>query len=75
MRSKFKIFIAFTVAACLFLILFVKNGSQEEFNLDKVFGSDDPKMLQGIYNDSNYKRALKIWLAYLNDHGVLDAVA
>jgi hypothetical protein len=58
----------------MFILFIVKNDSSEEINLEKLMGSDDPVMLEKIYNNENYKKGLKLWLPFLNKRGFLDTL-
>jgi hypothetical protein len=58
----------------MFILFICKNDSSEEINLEKLMGSDDPVMLEKIYNNENYKKSLKLWLPFLNKRGFLDTL-
>lgn len=62
--------------SCLLFVLFaVKNNTSEEINMEKVMtGPDDPVLMDRIYNNDNYKKAMKIWLPFMNKRGFLDSL-
>lgn len=59
----------------MFILFVVKYDSPEEINIEMMMtgGGDDPNMMDRIYNNENYKAALKAWLPFLNRRGFLDA--
>jgi len=61
---------------CMMFILFVvKYDSSEEINIEMIMASgDNPEMINRIYNNDNYKKALKLWLPFLNKRGFLDTM-
>jgi hypothetical protein len=51
----------------------VKYDSAEEISLENLMtGDDNPEAMDRIYNNENYKKAVKLWLPFLNDRGYLD---
>ena len=64
--------ITISAGSCIMFILFVvKYDSPEEINIEMMMtgGGDDPNMMDRIYNNENYKAALKAWLPFLNRRG------
>lgn len=61
---------------CLLFILFVvKNDTSEEISMEKVItGPDDPILMDRIYNNDNYTKAMKVWLPFLDKRGFLDSL-
>ena len=62
-------------SSCLMFILFIcKYNSEREITLDQIFKGGDgcQELLDVIYNNSNYEKACKKWLPFLNDRGFLD---
>lgn len=59
----------------MFILFVVKNSSSEEINLEMMMtGGDITNMLDRVYNDPNYTKAVKLWLPFLNERGLLDAL-
>lgn len=58
------------------LILFiVKYESIEEFSIEQLMaGGDNSDMIERIYNNDNYKKAIKLWLRFLDKRGFLDTL-
>lgn len=71
-----------TAASCLMFILFiVKYDSQEEMTLEAMLGMGDKvedsvvqAMYKRIYGNDTYKKAVKLWLPFLNKRGFLDTL-
>lgn len=66
----------FPVAVSLLFILFItKYDSEEEINMEYVIGNSekDREFYNRIYGNETYKKALKIWLPFLDERGYLDA--
>lgn len=65
----------FQIPACvciMFPMFFVKYDSTEEMTVEiLIYGGDEATMDQ-IYNNENYKKAIKLWLPFLNYKGFLD---
>ncbi|KAG5678863.1 hypothetical protein PVAND_008494 [Polypedilum vanderplanki] len=69
-------------ALCLMFILFiVKYDSQEEITLEAMMGLGDQveesivqAMYTRIYGNETYKKAVKLWLPFLNKRGFLDTL-
>lgn len=61
---------------CLLAILIVvKNDLNEELDFQTmIMGEGDPKAVSRLYNNETYKKALKIWLPFLNKRGFLDVL-
>lgn len=59
---------------CLTMVLFVvKYDSNEEMSIETMMGGD-PDRLSRLYNSELYKKALKLWLPFLNKRGFLDTL-
>lgn len=43
-----------------------------EINIEQFISGSDPEMLDRIYSNKNYKKALNLWLPFLNKRGFLD---
>lgn len=57
----------------MLLLFVVKYDSPEEINLEMILsGSDNPEMMDRVFNNDNYKNAVKLWLKFLNKRGYLD---
>lgn len=51
-----------------------KYEANEEINMQQMIaGSMDPEGVKLIYHNDNYKKAVKLWLAFFNERGFLDA--
>lgn len=63
-------------ASCLMMILFVvKYESDEEVNMEIMFKAGDiTDIAERVYNNDTYKKAVKLWLPFLNKRGFLDAL-
>lgn len=60
---------------CLIMILFVvKYSSNEEINMEIIMSGGDASMIDRIYNNENYKKAVKSWLPFLDERGFLDTL-
>lgn len=68
--------INFSACICLMTTLFVvKYDSYEEINLEMMMsGEDNSRMMERIYNNDTYNKALKLWLPFLNKRGFLDTL-
>lgn len=59
----------------MFLLFIVKYDSEEELNAEMMFsGAMSPEMLDRIFNNEIYKKAVLTWLPFLNKRGFLDAL-
>lgn len=58
----------------MFILFVVKYDSNEEINIETLMSADDPEMLNRVYNNDNYKNAIKKWLPFLNKRGFLDTM-
>lgn len=57
------------------LVLFVcKYDSAEEMNMEHIMTGGNAAMIQRIYNNETYKKALQKWLPFLNSRGYLDVL-
>lgn len=53
----------------------VKYDSQEEMNMEILMSQGgNPEVLDRIYGNEIYKKALKLWLPFLNKRGFLDTL-
>lgn len=63
---------------CIMFILFIcKYDHQDEMSIETVMNNDDEgaqKMLKTIYRNENYKKAVTLWLPFLNKRGLLDTM-
>jgi hypothetical protein len=51
----------------------VKYESAEEINMENLMtGAEDPEMMNRIYNNENYKKAVKLWFPFLDKKGFMD---
>lgn len=67
----------FSVSTSIMFIMFVtKYDSSEEINLEQMMQAEypDPSFYHRIYRNENYKRALKLWLPFLDERGYLDTL-
>ena len=69
-------YVYFAACCCLFFILAIaKYEAAEEINLDRLLmDEDNSELLKKFYNNENYKKALKLWLPFLNERGFLDCL-
>lgn len=59
----------------MFITAFVKYNSSKEIDLaDMISGPENPEMLERLYNNEHFKKALTLWLPFLNKRGFLDAL-
>lgn len=60
----------------MFILFVVKNDSNEEINIETMMmGSEDTSgVLHRLYNNETYKKAVKLWLHFLNKRGFLDTL-
>lgn len=60
---------------CLMFILFtVKYDSAEEITIQDILSGANEEIIKRIYNNDYYKKAVKIWLKFLNKRGFLDTL-
>lgn len=53
----------------------VKYDSPEEMGIDTIVsGGGSPEMLKTVFGSDYYKKALKLWLPFLNKRGFLDTL-
>lgn len=68
----------FFFAACgnlIILLSIVKNDSPEVLNFDMIMSkTDDPVVMNRVYKNANYVKALKPWLEFLDKRGYLDTM-
>ena len=59
----------------MFILFVVRNNSNEEMSIENMMtGGDNTEMMHKIYNNENYKKAIKLWLPFLNERGFLDTL-
>jgi hypothetical protein len=62
----------------MFILFVVKLESTEEISIETIMGQgDEPdlnEMYHHIYQNETYKRAIKMWLPFLNKRGFLDTL-
>lgn len=59
---------------CLMFILFVvKNDSPEEINMETMM-TGDTEIMYRLYNGAGYKKAVKLWMNFLNKRGFLETL-
>lgn len=59
----------------MFIMTIVKYESTEEITLEDMMAEgEDDEMMERIFNNDNYKKALKLWLKFLNEKGILDVL-
>lgn len=62
----------------MFILSIVKNDSSEELNLEVIMGeSNEAEVLdiyKRIYGNETFKKAVKIWLPFMNKRGFLDTL-
>ncbi len=55
----------------MFILFVVKNDSSEEINMETMM-TGDTDILYRLYNAETYKKAVKLWMNFLNKRGFLD---
>lgn len=66
----------YSIAACvclMFILFVVKNDSPEEIDMQTMMSGDADTMYR-FYNGEGYKKAVKLWLHFLNKRGFLDTL-
>lgn len=58
----------------MFILFVVKYDSAEEINMEMIISGGDEAMLERIYNNDNYKKAIKLWLPFMDKRGFLDSM-
>ena len=59
----------------MIILAMAKYESAEEINLERLLmDENNSELLKRFYNIENYKKALKLWLPFLNDRGFLDCL-
>lgn len=59
----------------MFILFVVKYDSPEEISIETMMmGGDDPDMYQRIYYNDCFKKAVTLWLPFLNKRGFLDTL-
>lgn len=59
----------------MFILFIVKYDSHEEISIENMMtGGADANMLDRVYNNELYKKAIKLWLPFLNKRGFLDTL-
>lgn len=55
------------------ILSIVKYDSPEELNMEVILsGGDDEAMKDRIYNGENFRKAVKLWLPFMEERGFLD---
>lgn len=57
----------------MFILFVVKNDSDQEINIETMMTGDNDEMKR-LLNGECYKKAVKLWLHFLNRRGFLDAL-
>lgn len=57
----------------MFILFVVKNDSPEEINIETMMSGDTESMYR-LYNGAGYKKAVKLWMHFLNKRGFLDTL-
>lgn len=52
----------------------VKYESSEELSMEMIMSGGDPEMIERIYNNGNYRKAIQQWLPFLDNRGFLDVL-
>lgn len=53
----------------------VKYDSPEELSIEVLMaGGDDEEMKARVYNNENFRKAVKLWLPFIDKRGFLDAL-
>lgn len=59
----------------MFILFIVKYDCNEEMSIEQLMtGGDNPELIDRIYNNDNYKKAIKLWLPFLDKRGFLDTL-
>lgn len=59
----------------MFILFVVKYDAPEEIDLQTMMmGGENPDMYRRIYYNENYKKAITLWLPFLNKRGFLDTL-
>lgn len=59
----------------MFILFVVKYDSPEEILIETLLmGGDDPEMFHRVYYNDIYKKAVTLWLPFLNKRGFLDTL-
>lgn len=59
----------------MFILFVVKYDSPEEILMENLLmGGDNPEMYQRVYYNDIYKKAVTLWLPFLNNRGFLDTL-
>lgn len=59
----------------MFILLVVKYDSQEEMSIETMMmGGEDPEFYKRIYYNDLFKKAVTLWLPFLNKRGFLDTL-
>lgn len=54
----------------LFVLAIIKNDSTEEVTFGSLFvGLQKPEILELIFNNPNFRKALMLWLPFMDDRG------
>jgi hypothetical protein len=59
----------------MFIMFVTKYDQPEEINLENMMHNEcPPEFYHRIFRNENFKKALKLWLPFLNDRGYLDVM-
>lgn len=67
----------FTCMCIMFILFICKYDNAIVMSINTVMNNDDEgaqKMIKAIYRNENYKKAVTLWLPFLNERGFLDTV-
>lgn len=67
----------FTCMCIMFILFICKYDDANVMSIDTVMNNDDEaarKMMKTIYRNKNYKKAVTLWLPFLNERGFLDTM-
>lgn len=57
----------------MFILFVVKNDSPGEMTIETMM-TGDSEIMHRVYNGECYKKAVKLWLHFLNKRGFLDTL-
>ena len=60
----------------MFIMFVTKYDSSEEISLEDMMKAEnpDPNLYLRAYRNENYKKAIKLWLPFLDERGYLDTM-
>lgn len=56
------------------ILFVVKYDADEEISMELLMQGGDDEMYDRIYNNEIYKKAVKLWLPFMNKRGFLDCL-